>query len=143
MTQTRYELLRINDVVYPEMSSQSVGGAILRSLRDARAIATSYQSFIPPDWNSISNDALTIAWGKAGSYPSGDERNMYLVERVRIEPRYIVRAMYLDNDGLPLKSDYIPVGYNLTLSEAMARKRALEEDPNLRMFFIDIFPQDL
>ena len=142
MRKVRYELLRVADSL-PMIEHDSVGGAILRSMVNAPAIATSLtDTFIPPWWSEdiLMHGDLILSWGTSNTYPDGGERERYIVERrVYLIERFIVRSQVLDADGYPLKSEAVPVAFNLSYSDALTqRKRFQSERPDL---FFDIIPQ--
>jgi hypothetical protein len=138
--QIRYELLRIAPKL-PSLDHDSVGGAIARHMQHALPIARQSEHFIPPWFDTVRYGSIIIGWGNSSTYPSGEEREIYIVERERIEPLYMVRSTVLDMKDFPLKEDAIAVGFNLPLREALRRKATLQKQFSDRFF--DIYPQDL
>ena len=141
--QIRYELLREAPAIKC-IETYFVAKAIMRSLYRAPAIAVSTSaetSFSIPWWNFHVYKDMILSWGTIKTYPRGEEQAVYRVERRRVEPWYTLRALMRDTDGIPVHSDYIHVGYNLTLAEALVKRNALQEEFGSEWFF-DIYPQD-
>lgn len=134
----RYELLREAPIL-PEIHHDSVGGAIMRAMRNRKAIAISQSSFILPWWDFITEGNIQLGWGKVKEYPSGGEGEVYIVQRVAYEHTVMIRCHVLDGDGYPIKEDSFPIAYNLPVSQALVRLDYLRQEfPD---FFFDIFPQ--
>lgn len=122
----RYELL-FEAPALKFMEHDSVGRAVLEynDWANAPILRTGRDSIIPPWWQFIEDGRLTLAWGEVRRYPYGPNGRVYFVERKIVEPAYTVVSMLLDSNGIPLEDSEIPVGRNLILREAMARRSYL------------------
>lgn len=150
----RYELLR-EARLFSELNHSSTGGAILRSMRRAPVLATSYHGFIPPWFETYRDKNMVLGWGNITE--NNIDFPVYFVVRENISPTFCVRVMMTDENGTPRKAsslgvgpfevvekDYIILARGLNWPSALTKLKQFRADnKNLDGFHFDLFPEDL
>lgn len=139
MSTLTYELLAFRKAP-DEIAHDSVGGAIVRSLRESAAILIDGTSFIPPWFTMRTCGLLRIGWGSLDPHFDGCH---FVVERLVTDSGlFSVREVFLDGGGYPVKSQANQLETGLTLFAALRMRDEMACQLGSQ-HFVDVVPQEL